>query len=93
MGGWGGGGVGVESSTKFINMGLKVKDFILWRFTEKSTIFRRGGGGRFTKNQYIGGDCLKRGLGQFADLRGGLGVDTPMHIVLTPCTQHTTKKN
>ena len=43
--GWGGGGVGVESSTKFINMGLKVKDFILWRFTEKSTIFRRGGGG------------------------------------------------
>ena len=27
-----------------------------------------------TKNQYIGGDCLKRGaLGQFADIRGGLG--------------------
>ena len=26
------------------------------------------------KNQHIGGDCLKGGgLGQFADLRGGLG--------------------
>ena len=46
------------------------------------------------KNQYIVGDCLKRGLGQFADLRGarqegqrelclrgGEGVDTPMHTV------------
>ena len=43
------------------------------------------------KNQYIGGDCLKRGgLGQFVGLRGGAwlgkkegvvflrGVDTPM---------------
>ena len=31
--------------------------------------------GGFSKNQYIWGDCLKRGggLGQFADLRGGLG--------------------
>ena len=29
--------------------------------------------GGFTKNQYIGGDCLKKGeLGQFADLRRGL---------------------
>ena len=45
----------------------------------------------FTKNQYIGGDCLKRGFGEFADLRqGGLarkkvflsgGVDTPMHTM------------
>ena len=25
------------------------------------------------KNQYIGEDCLKRGLGQFAHLRGGGG--------------------
>ena len=44
------------------------------------------------KNQYIGGNCLKRGrLGQFADLRGRLakeeggsifeGVDTPMHTM------------
>ena len=29
-------------------------------------------GGEFTKNQYRGGDCLKRGFGQFANLRGGL---------------------
>ena len=32
--------------------------------------------GGFSKNQYIWADCLKRGgggLGQFADLRGGLG--------------------
>ena len=29
--------------------------------------------GGFTKNQYIGRDCLKKGeLGQFADLRRGL---------------------
>ena len=26
----------------------------------------------FIKNQYIWGDCLKRGLGQFAYLRGDL---------------------
>ena len=25
------------------------------------------------KKQYIGWDCLKRGLGQFADLRGSFG--------------------
>ena len=46
------------------------------------------------KNQYIGGNYLKGwgGLGQFADLRGGLakkrgesvfkGVDTPMQTML-----------
>ena len=48
------------------------------------------------KNQYIVGDCLKRGLGQFADLRGarqerrrglflgggGGAVDTPMHTMI-----------
>ena len=45
------------------------------------------------KNQYIGEDCLKRGLGQFAHLRGGeVGkkegvvflrvVDTPMHTMV-----------
>ena len=26
--------------------------------------------GGLTKNQYIGGDCLKEELGQFPDLRG-----------------------
>ena len=54
-------------------------------------IRRLMGGGEFTKNWYRGGDCLKRGgLGQFADLKEGLGkkdgggvfegggVDTPM---------------
>ena len=30
----------------------------------------QGRGGGFTKNQYIVWDCLKRGPGQFADLRG-----------------------
>ena len=48
--------------------------------------------GRFTKNQYRGGDCLKRGLGQFDDLRGAWqerggggvfeGVDTPIHTMM-----------
>ena len=28
--------------------------------------------GGFTKNQYIGRNCLKMGLGQLAGLRGGL---------------------
>ena len=48
--------------------------------------------GRFTKNQYREGDCLKKGgLGQFVNLRGALarkrgrcfwgGVDTPMHTM------------
>ena len=49
----------------------------------------------FSKNQYVVGNCLKRGeLGQFADLRGSLtekrrggggflrGVDTPMHTMI-----------
>ena len=44
------------------------------------------------KNQYIEGNCLKRGFGLFSDLRGGLvkkegvmslrGVDTPMYTML-----------
>ena len=46
------------------------------------------------KNQYVGGDCLKKGeLGQFVDLSGGLskkegvvflrgGVDTPMSTMI-----------
>ena len=50
-------------------MVLKMKK-IFWGFTEKSDF--QGGGG-VTKNQYRGGDCLKRGLGQFANLRRGLG--------------------
>ena len=56
-------------------MGLRMKISIPWGFTEKIK-FLLGGG--VTKNQYIyiyiGRICLKRGggLGQFADLRGGL---------------------
>ena len=51
--------------------------------------------GGFTRNQYIGGNCLKGGggLGQFSDLRGSFPkkrgmvflrvvVDTPMHTML-----------
>ena len=52
-----------------------------------------GGGGGFTKKQYIGEIAYKGEgvLGQFADLRGGLGkkervvflrgVDTPIHTM------------
>ena len=40
---------------------------ILWRFTEKSNS-RRG----VMKKTIYRGDCLKRGLGQFADLKRGL---------------------
>ena len=44
-----------------------IKDKILWRFTEKSD-FRR----EVMEKPIYRGDCLKRGFGQFADLRGGL---------------------
>ena len=55
--------------------------------TEKSDFYREGG---FLKNQYRGEDYLKRGLGQFTDLRWldkkeGVvflgGFDTPMHTM------------
>ena len=65
--------------------------------SQKKLNFR--GGGEFTKNQYIGeqGGGLprkRRGLGQFADLRGlgkeeegylflREGVDTPMYTILS----------
>ena len=56
-------------------MGLRIKILILWRFTENSDFYggESGGwwGGRFAKNQCIGGNFQKRGLKQFADLRGG----------------------
>ena len=69
-------------------MRLRIKNFIIMGVHSKIRILVG-----VTKNQYIGGDCLKRGaLGQFADIRGGLGekegvvllgggrgVDTPMH--------------
>ena len=47
-------------------MGLSMKNLILWGFTEKFN---------FTKNQYIGGRGLpkNRGVGEFADLKGGEG--------------------
>ena len=71
-----------------------MKDEKLWYFwgSLKNPSFRGG----FTKKQYIGGDCLKRGLGQFADLRGAWqerggwyfwgGRDTPMHTMDCPLT-------
>ena len=50
-------------------------------------------GGEFMKDRHRGGDCLKRGLGPFSNLKGGLarkrgwcfwaGVDTPMHTMFT----------
>ena len=49
---------------------MEVKDkkvLILWGFTEKSDVYEG-----FTKKTMYRGDCLKRGLGQFADLRGGM---------------------
>ena len=49
-------------------MKLRMKNFNIWAFTEKSD-FQRG---NFTKKQIKRRDWLKRGLGQFADLRGGL---------------------
>ena len=51
-------------------MVLTMKTLIFFWFTERSDF--KGG---VLKNQYVGGDCLKRGgggLGQFVDLRGVL---------------------
>ena len=57
-----------------------MKDFNIMRFTEKFDFY----GGSLRKKQYIGENCLKGGLGQFADLRGGgvLGEKSMMHIKL-----------
>ena len=50
-------------------MRLRIKNFIIMGVHSKIRILVG-----VTKNQYIGEDCLKRGaLGQFADIRGGLG--------------------
>ena len=56
------------------------------------------------KNQYRGGECLKnRGLGLFADLRGGLdkkgggvfegGFDTPRHTTVVLLIVNVCEKN
>ena len=48
-------------------MGLRMKSFSIMRVHWKIRFL-----GGFTKNQYIVRDCLKRGLGQFSDLRRDL---------------------
>ena len=50
-------------------MGLMMKTFNIFEVHWKIQ-FLRGEGGGVTKKQYRAGKCLKRGLGQFADLRG-----------------------
>ena len=67
--------------------GLRIKNIVYYVGSLKSLIFRVGS----WKKQYIGGICWKKGLEQFADLRGGLtekrelvflrGVDTQMHVM------------
>ena len=53
-------------------MELRVKTLIFWAFTEKSNFY-----GGVHKKPIWRGDCLRRGggggLGQFGDLRRGLG--------------------
>ena len=48
-------------------MGLTMKKFNIMGGLLNNPIFRGG----VSNNQYIGGNCLKRELGQFPDLRGG----------------------
>ena len=50
-----------------LKYGMWIEDKILWGFTEKSD-FRRG----VMKKPIYRGDCLKRGIGQFVDLKVGL---------------------
>ena len=47
-------------------MWLWMKNFLIIGFHWKVRFLGEG----YTKNQYIGGSCLKKGVGQFADLRG-----------------------
>ena len=64
-------------------MGLKMKNFDTIWFLGQDPI---------PEKPFYRGDCLKRGLGQFADLRGGLaekrgwgfwgGVDTPVYTMI-----------
>ena len=49
-------------------MGLRMKNCTITGFT-KTAIFFRGEGLGVGKNQYIGRNCLKMGLGRFADLK------------------------
>ena len=67
----------VSTKTMNLNCEILTKNLVTFKIIEvhrKSPFLGR----RITKNQYIGGNCLKRrrggggGLGQFADLRGGL---------------------
>ena len=46
-----------------------IKNFNIVRVHRKIRVLGRG----FRKNQYIGGIAKKGGLGQFADLRWGVG--------------------
>ena len=75
-------------------MGLRMKHFNIMEGSLKNPIFRVGGGRRegFPKSQYIEGNCLKRKVGQFPDLRGAWqkkagtvfergGGDTLMHTM------------
>ena len=49
-------------------MGVEVKDEKLWGFTKKSRFY-----GELHEKPMYRGNYLKRGLGQFVDLRGGVG--------------------
>ena len=71
--------------------GVKDEKFKCYGDSLKNLIFRGG----LVKKQYIVRNCLKRGLGQFADLRWGRGlakkgsgvfkggVDTPVHTMMS----------
>ena len=59
-----------EILTKNLRWGYGWKTWIILGFTKKSFFFLGGRGGEGMKNQYKGEDCLKWGLGQFADLKG-----------------------
>ena len=75
-------------------MELNMKNFNIVRVHGKIW-FLGGGGGVLEKPICRGRSCLKRWLGQYADLRGGLakigvvflrGIDTPLHTMLSCST-------
>ena len=63
-------------------MRLKRENFIiLWAHWKIHFLGNGGGGSHKKQYMYIGGTCLKGGLGQFADLREGAWQKRAMHFM------------
>ena len=71
---------GIQSLLKD-EMRLKRENFIILQAHQKIHFLGNGGGGHTKNNIYIGGTCLKGGLGEFADLRERVWQKRAMHFM------------